>query len=233
LPVPPQETVQFCSNNTELDEFFQGLGDAVQHVLVALAVIILLAALLAIIPYGILEWWSWRKLKYHASLAEEALNSMEKPDFLELAQIMASPVSYKISTLISARFYSQKTKILIRWLFCYITHPPALLVLAIAIASFVSCLFQVFLVNEVRKAAPELVTDIQNIEELISSKIENASSLWIDGTNEQISNIELQINNNLLGWARESTQSLNNTLNTCNFPHSPRSANITQLLTLL
>jgi hypothetical protein len=216
-----------------LDDFFQGLDDAVQHVLIALAVVILLAALLAIIPYSILEWWSWKKLKYHARLAEEALHSMEKPDFLELAQIMGSPVSYKISTLISARFQSQKTKVLIRWLFYYVTHTPALLVLAIAIASFISCLFQVFLVNEVRKAAPELVTDIQNLEDLVSSKIQNASSLWIDGTNRQISNIELQINNNLLGWAQESTLSLNNTLNTCNLLRPPKSANVTQLLTLL
>lgn len=216
--------MQFCSNNTELDNFFQGLGDAVQHAVVALAVIIMLAALLAIIPYGILEWWSWKKLKYHARLAEEAMHSMEKPDFLELAAIMSSPLAYKISTLISARFYSTKTKILVRWLFCYITHTPALLVLAIAIASFISCIFQVVLVNEVRKAAPALVTDIQNIEGLISSKIENASSLWIDGTNKQISNIELEINNNLLGWAKESTLSINNTLNTCNFPPSPKTS---------
>jgi hypothetical protein len=88
----------------------------------------------------------------------------------------------------------------------------------VSIAAFVSCLFQIILLNEVRKAAPVLAADISDLESLISAKIQNASVFWINGTNAQISSTENDINNNLLGWARDSTQSLNNTLNTCYLP---------------
>jgi hypothetical protein len=193
---------------------------AVQHALIILSILILLAALLAMIPYGILEWWSWRKLKRHANTAEDALRSMEKPDFLDLLQILASPLVYRISSALSSKFSSPRKKVLVRWFFAYITHPPALLVLAISMAMFVSCLFQAILLHEVQKAAPVLAADVANAEDLISAKIRNASALWINGTNDQISSAELDINDNLLGWARQSTQSLNNTLNTCNDPFS-------------
>ena len=186
--------------------------------LVILAVVILAAAFLAMVPYAILEWWSWRKIKSHAKIAEDALHSMEKPDFLEIVQIIASPITYRLSTLVSAKASSPKKKILVRWFFAYVTHPPALLVFAISIAAFVSCLFQIALLNEVREVAPVLVADVDNIQTLISSKIQNSSALWINGTNKQISDIEFQINDNLLGWARDGTQSLNNTLNTCIIP---------------
>ena len=218
LPVPAKETLQFCSNNSHLDNFFQDLINSVQHTLVILAAVIFVAAFLAMIPQALLEWWSWRKLKSHAKIAEDALHSMQKPDFLEIVQIIASPITYKLSTLVSAKTSSPKKKILVRWLFAYATHPPALLVFAISIAAFISCLFQIALLNEVRKAAPVLVADVGNMQALISSKIQNSSALWINGTNKQISDTEFHINDNLLGWARDSTQSLNNTLNTCIIP---------------
>jgi hypothetical protein len=218
LPVPSEENLQFCSNNTQLNNFFQDLTDSVQHLLIILAIVILIAALLAMVPHAILEWWSWRKLKSHAKTAEDALHSMEMPDFLEIVQILSSPITYKLSNIVTAKFASKKKKILVRWFFAYATHPPALLVLAISIAGFVSCLFQIALLNEVRNAAPVLVADVGNMEGLISSKVQNASAFWINGTNKQISDIEFEINDNLLGWARDSTQSLNNTLNTCTAP---------------
>jgi hypothetical protein len=186
--------------------------------LVILAAVILVAAILAMVPHAILEWWSWRNIKSHAKIAEDALHSMEKPDFVEIVQIIGSPITYKLSTLLSAKASSLKKKILLHWFFAYVTHPPALLVLAISIAAFISCLFQIALLNEVRKATPVLVADIGNIQDLISSKIQNSSALWINGTNKQISDTEFEINDNLLGWARDSTQSLNNTLNTCIIP---------------
>jgi len=170
------------------------------------------------IPYGVLEWWSWRKTHQHARLVEDAMHSPEKPDYFDIVQILAFPLSYRISTTIASRFASPKSKALIRWFVAYITHTPALLVLAVSIAAFVSCLFQIILLNEVRKAAPVLVADIADMESLISAKIQNASAFWINGTNAQISSTENDINNNLLGWARDSTQSLNNTLNTCYLP---------------
>lgn len=210
--------MQFCSNNTQLTDFFQELLDSVQHILIILAVVILLVALLAMIPHGVLEWWSWRKIHQHAKLVEDAMRSPEKPDYLEIVQILAFPLSYRISTAITSRFATPKSKALVRWFIAYITHTPALLVLAVSIAAFVSCLFQIILLNEVRKAAPVLAADISDLESLISAKIQNASVFWINGTNAQISSTENDINNNLLGWARDSTQSLNNTLNTCYLP---------------
>ena len=69
--------------------------------------------------------------------------------------------------------------------------------------------------NEIRQAAPELVTEVSDMEALVSSKIQNATSFWVNGTNAQISDTESFVNGNLLGWARDSTQALNDTLTTC------------------
>lgn len=215
LNVPPLENLQFCSNNPQLDDFFQGLNDSVHHILVILAVITLLCALLVMVPYGVLEWWAWRKLHNKAKAAEEAVHSMEKVDFLEVVQTLESPISTKLAVKISAKINSQKKKILVRWFFAYITHPSAMLVLAISIAAFISCLFQTVLVDEIRRAAPVVETEIGNMQALITGKVQNASALWVENTNQQISGTESDINNQMLGWARESTLAVNNTLNTC------------------
>ena len=167
------------------------------------------------IPYGVLEWWSWRKMHQHAKLVEDAMHSPERPDYVEIVQILAFPLAYRFGTTITSRFASPKSKALVRWFIAYITHTPALLVLAISVAGFLSCLFQIILLDEVRKAAPVLVADITDMEGLISAKIQNATVFWVNGTNAQISSTENDINDNLLGWARDSTLSLNNTLNTC------------------
>lgn len=191
------------------------MADSLQHALIILSVVILLAALLCMIPYGLLEWWSWRKLRIHAIAAQDTVRATEKPDYLDISQIFLSPTVYKISTAIGARFNSEKNRILVRWFFAYITQPRALLVLALSLAGFVSCLFQIILLNKIKNATPVLVADIGDIQTLISSKIHNASAYWINGTNSFISNSEFEINDNLLGWARNGSQSLNNTLNTC------------------
>jgi len=209
--------VQFCSNNESLDNFFQTVLDGIQHALVILMVITLLAAVLATVPYLFLEWWSWRKLKRHAQLAESSLQSMEKVDFIEILQIVANPISHRFSALITDRIHSPDKKIRIRWFVAYVTHAPALLVLAISVAAYLSCLFQLALLHEVQKSTPVLVTDIANFRNEVSGKLRNATAVWVSGTNGQISEAEQLINQNMFGWAQESTRSLNNTLNTCKY----------------
>jgi len=189
--------------------------DSVQHALVIVIVIILLFALAAMLPYMALEWWSWRRMQRHARLAEDSLRLMEKRDYLEMLQIVASPITHRVGNMITARVSARK-KILIRWYLAYITHPRALLVLAISLAAFLSCLFQLALLREVQNSAPLLLAEVGDIEGQILQRIQNASEAWVLGTNDAISGVEQDINLNLLGWAVTSTQSLNNTLNTCN-----------------
>jgi len=213
--VPSKETIVFCSNNTKLDDFFVGLAADVHRVLVIFAVLMVLGALMAMLPSAFLEWWSWRKIKRQAAIAEEVIRSSKNLDILELVQVVDSPLAYRISQILTGHAKSEQQRILLRWFVAYITHPPALLVLAVSIAGFLSCLFQLIIVNEIHKAAPQLVTDVSDMEALVSSKIQNATSFWVNGTNTQISDTESFVNDNLLGWARDSTQALNDTLTTC------------------
>jgi hypothetical protein len=205
----------FCSNDTNLNDFFVHLASDVHRVLVIFAVVILLAAVLAMLPSAFLEWWSWRKMKRQATVAEQVIRSSPNLDILELVQAVASPFAYRISKILSRRAKSEQHRVLIRWFVAYITHPPALLLLAVSIAGFLSCLFQLILVNEVRGAVPVLVADVTDMEALVTSKIENATSFWVNGTNAHISDAESFINDNLLGWANDSTETLNDTLTTC------------------
>jgi hypothetical protein len=169
------------------------------------------------IPHAMTEWWAWRKSKIHANMVQESLRQTERPDYLEIVQIVSAPFTYKIATFFANRFTCPKKKVLVRWFVAYITHRPALLVLAVCIAAYLSCLFQIILLNEVRKAVPILEMDISNLESLVTSKITNATNVWINGTNTHIGGIQDDINDNLLGWARTSSSALNNTLTTCTF----------------
>jgi len=173
------------------------------------------------VPYAILEWWQWRKLKRNAQLASTTLSSSERTDHIELLQILASPLTYKITSFITKNINSPRQKALIRWYFAYITHPPALLVLAVSVATFLSCLLQLALLRQIQTSAPEFLADISSFENEISLKIQNATASWILGTNARISQVEQSINDNMLGWAQGGTQSLNNTLNTCMSPLFP------------
>ena len=154
-------------------------------------------------------------MKRQAAVAEDIIRSSKNLDILELVQVVDSPLAYRISQILTRGAKSEETRILFRWFVAYITHPPALLLLAVSIAGFLSCLFQLILVNQIRQAAPQLVTDVRDMEALVTSKIQNATSFWVNGTNAQISDAESFVNGNLLGWARDSTQALNNTLTTC------------------
>ena len=213
--MPSKETIVFCSNDTKLNDFFVGLAADVHRILIIFAVLMILAALLAMLPSAFLEWWSWRKMKRQAAVAEEVIRSSKNLDILELVQVVDSPLAYRISQILTRRAKSEEHRILFRWFVAYITHPPALLLLAVSIAGFLSCLFQLILVNEIRQAAPQLVTDVGDMEALVTSKIQNATSFWVNATNAQISDAESFVNGNLLGWARDSTQALNDTLTTC------------------
>jgi hypothetical protein len=213
--VPSQESLQFCSNNTEFDNIFQSVADSVEHALLVLAVIVLVLAFAAMLPYIALEWWTWRKVHRQARVAEDSLRSMEKTDYVEMLQRIANPITNKVADMIGRKL-SPRKKILVRWYLAYITHPRALLVLAISLAGFLSCLFQLALLREVQNSAPLLLAEVGDIEGQISQKIRNASDAWVTGTNDAIFNVEQDINVNVLGWAVASTQSLNNTLNTCN-----------------
>ena len=218
LPVPSKETIVFCSNDTNLEDFFVDLAAAVHRTLIIFAVLMFVAAVVAILPSAFLEWWSWRKMNSQAAIAEEFIRSSRKLDVLELVQAVDSPLTYKLSKMLAPRAKSEEYRILLRWFIAYITHPPALLLLAVSIAGFLSCLFQLIMVDEVRRAAPVLVNDINNMEALVTSKIQNASLFWVNGTNAHISEVESFVNNNLLGWARDGTEALNNTLTTCSIP---------------
>jgi hypothetical protein len=218
LPVPSKETIVFCSNDTNLENFFVDLAADVHRILIILAVLIFLAALFAMVPSAFLAWWSWRKMKRQATIAEELIQSSRRLDVLELVQAVNSPLTYRLSKMLTPRAKSEEHQILLRWFIAYITHPPALLLLAVSIAGFMSCLFQLIMVNEVRRAAPVLVTDISDMEASVTSKIQNATLFWVNGTNAHISEVESFVNNNLLGWARDSTEALNNTLTTCSIP---------------
>lgn len=221
LPVPSKETIVFCSNDTKLNDFFVDLAAGVHRLLIIFAVLMLLAALIAMLPSAFLEWWSWRKMKRQAAVAEEVIRSSRNLDILELVQAVDSPLAYKISRMLTRSAKTDEHRILVRWFIAYITHPPALLLLAVSLAGFLACLFQLILVHQVRSATPVLVTDVADMEKLVTSKIQNATSFWVNGTNAHISDAESFVNDNLLGWARDSTQALNNTLNTCFIPHLP------------
>jgi hypothetical protein len=100
-----------------------------------------------------------------------------------------------------------------RWFFAYCTTLPALLLLSIALAGFISCLFQYALLRAIEKEAPALAAEISGAINDVVGKVNNASTLWATDTNSVLAKASDEINGNLLTWVNTTTFAVNETLN--------------------
>jgi len=208
FPLAEKQTLQFCSGNSILNDFFNTLFETVRNGKIAFAVAIPILAVLAMVVMGYFEIRRWRKEKTRAKVFTE--NGFDPMDVVYMA---SRPMTAGAGMKLASRF-SGKKNLLARWTVAYATSLPALFVLSLAIAGFFSCFCQWILLRAIQNKAPELVATVGDFTGEVVGTLEAISTGWATDANKGILDIQSDINDDVLGWVRNATSAVNNTLNT-------------------
>jgi hypothetical protein len=88
-----------------------------------------------------------------------------------------------------------------------------LFVLSLGIAGLLGVLAQYILLKKVEAKTPELAAEVGQFAGIVAEKLTDASEKWAVSTNAVISDMNRDINEQVFGWVKEGTESVNNTLN--------------------
>jgi hypothetical protein len=208
FPLAQKEQMTFCSDNDTLRSFFQELYDLIAKSKVIIIVILSLLAIAAIAPMAWLEIKRWRREQRHARLIEQ-----NKYDSMDVVYIASRPMTSAWGIKMSSRL-SGKQQILVRWCWAYATSPAAVFVLSLALAGFFSCLVQAILLHAVKNEVPALAERVGEFADSIVESISAVSDGWANDANGVITDLETDINDDVLGYVVNATDSVNDTLTT-------------------
>ncbi|KAK7205489.1 hypothetical protein BZA70DRAFT_160557 [Myxozyma melibiosi] len=215
LPVPSKESLAICKDDSAINDFFDELIALVKKLSKAAMIVLIIFALLAIIIMGYLDLLQWRSLRKRVFTLTRALQRTDKNlDPIDSFQVASSHFAHYFGLLVTRPVQSLKTQAAIRWLIAYITYPPALVALSLAVASIVGAIIQSCILAQVEARSPTLVSSFGNLTDQVVAVIENKGVEWANGTNEALASSETDINDDLFGWVLDATSSVNNTLNT-------------------
>jgi hypothetical protein len=234
LPLPERNTITFCDqmDTSVIDD----LGHDILKVLEIGIILIVVLAVVLLAGYSALEWYKWRCLKRHLERTRRAWMSdptvvhigpasaptvtLTDHNLLILHADSTHPLLTLIANKISARLHftpSQYTNL--AWFFHYIFHPPALACFMIGFFGILSVQLQLWAVGPLEAKfhdrANAAVTDLStSIFTSLNQSMFNQSSLYANGINTHVDNIQSTVNDGLFGWVNGTTSTLNDTLNT-------------------
>lgn len=211
FPVPQKEKMTFCSDNPSINNFFDNLVRTVLKVKNILMGVIIVLAILAMVPMTFREWRTYRTTRSTAYLLSDPDRGFDPVDVVCIA---SAPNSQILGLKFADRFKSHRRQVLVRWAISYVTSPPALFVLSLGIAGLWSVLCQYILLKQVEAKAPGLAAEVGEFAGMVVDKLNNASAQWAIQSNKAINATNTELNQELFGWVKEGSDSLNNTLNT-------------------
>ncbi|PWW73803.1 hypothetical protein C7212DRAFT_347397 [Tuber magnatum] len=208
FPIPEKEKLTFCSDNPNINNFFDGLESTVDRVKKILIGVIICLAIIAVIPMAYREWWNWRTTQSRAFM----LHTAPTYDPIDVIQIASRPYSSSVGLKLAGLFKSSRRQVLVRWAVSYATSAPALFVLSLGIAGLFGVLAQYILLKQVESAAPALAAEVGEFADVVVKQLTAASTSWAVKTNAAINSTNSDINDELFGWVVNGTDSLNDTL---------------------
>jgi hypothetical protein len=135
--VAPKQALTFCSDNTAINDFFDGLVKVIMKARTIFIIVLTILAVLVCIPMAYREIWRWRHMQQRSILLQK-----HAFDPMDVIYIASRPYTTTAGIKAASRFKSTKRQILTRWFFAYATSLPALFVLALGLAGLISCLCQ-------------------------------------------------------------------------------------------
>ncbi|OAA56141.1 pheromone-regulated multispanning membrane protein [Niveomyces insectorum RCEF 264] len=208
FPVAKKQALTFCSGNDAISTFFQSLYDVAKNAKTAFIVTLVLLAILACVPMTWLEIHRYRSQQRRAKIL-----SVHGYDPMDVVYIASRPYTATAGIKAASRFQG-KRQLLTRWAVAYATSFPALFVLSLAAAGFLSCICIAILLRAVQKEAPALTSQVSNFADDVVSTLENVSTQWASDANDVILGFQNEVNNDVLGYVVNATTAVNNTLNT-------------------
>jgi hypothetical protein len=207
FPIAQKQQLTFCSNNDSINSFFDKLFKTASNARTTFIVVLSILAVLAIIPMGWLEILRWRRQRQHAKIIEQ-----NQYDSMDIVYLASRPMTSSFGIRIASRFKG-KRQVLVRWCIAYATTLPAIFVLCLALAGFFSCLCQFIMLKVIEKQVPELAQEVGNFASDVVDTLESVSDKWASDTNSVILDFNQGLNNDILGYVRNGTSAVNDTLN--------------------
>ncbi|KAI2634409.1 hypothetical protein GGS26DRAFT_581862 [Hypomontagnella submonticulosa] len=204
FPLAKKEALSFCSDNSVINDFFEGLYGIAYTAKVVAIVVLMILAIAVCVPMAYMEIRRWRRAQV---CSEDAYDDMD------LVYMVSRPSSSRFGYWIASKF-SEKRRLLVRWCIAYATSLPALFVLSLALAAFFSCFCQYLLLKAIEKEIPELADQVGDFANQVVSTLNNVSQKWADDANGVITSFSTEINDDILGKVTNATSAVNNTLNT-------------------
>ncbi|KAI2617435.1 hypothetical protein GGR54DRAFT_631378 [Hypoxylon sp. NC1633] len=204
FPVAEKEALSFCSDNSVINDFFEGLYKIANTAKVVAIVVLILLAIAVCVPMAYMEVRSWRRAQ---------LASQNAYDDMDLVYLASRPTSSRIGYWIASRF-SEKRRLLVRWCIAYATSLPALFVLSLALAGFFSCFCQWILLRSIQQEIPALTSQVGDFADQVVGSLGNVSQKWANDANGVITSFSSEINDDILGKVTNGTSAVNNTINT-------------------
>lgn len=204
FPVADKEALSFCSDNSVINDFFEGLYETANAAKIIAIVVLVLLAIAAMVPMAYMEIRRWRRSQV---ASEDAYDDMD------LVYMVSRPFSARIGYWFGGKF-GEKRKLLVRWCVAYATSLPALFVLSLALAGFFSCFCQWILLQSIQKEIPALADQVGDFADQVVDTLGNVSQKWADDANGVITSFSTEINDDILGHVTNATTAVNNTLNT-------------------
>ncbi|KAL7914474.1 hypothetical protein GGI35DRAFT_147115 [Trichoderma velutinum] len=208
FPLAELQELTFCSDNDSLNRFFTNLQELVSKARVIFIVILSLVAVGVMIPMAWLEIRRWRQQKQHAKLINQS-----QQDPMDVIYIASRPYTASYGIRFTRNMSGQK-QILVRWCIAYATSPAALFVLSLALSGFFACICQYILLKSVQQKTPALTQEVGAFAENVVDSLRNVSDSWAASANGVITDLNDEINNDLLGYVSNATGAVNDTINT-------------------
>lgn len=209
FPLAQKQALSFCSDNTAIRDFFDGLYTVANNARIAFLVVIPLLAVLVCIPMAIMEIRRYRRQK---ALSRQMIN--REFDSMDVIYQASRPSSSRIGVWLGNKFKGSDREYLVRWAWAYATSLPALFVLSLAIAGLFSCFCQWIVLQLVKKEAPALVNKVGDFANDVVRTLEGVSTKWATDANGVMIKFNDEVNNDVLGHVRTATSAVNNTLTT-------------------
>jgi len=206
FPLAQKESMTFCSNNDTINDFFQGLYDLIHKARIIFIVLLTVLAVAIIIPMAWMEIKRWRRQQQHARLI-----TANAYDPMDVIYISSRPMTSTAGIKFASRF-SGKRQIMVRWCIAYATSLPAVFVLSLAIAGFISCLCQYVLMQAVRNEVPAIANQVGEFADDVVGSLKSVSDQWAADANGVITGLNDDVNDDILGYVRNATDAVNDTL---------------------
>lgn len=192
--------INLCDDSSEIEQQFKVLTRIVSDTSRIILSVISVILLFVLISLFYIEWIKWKKaLKIQKSL--EQTNNVGNT-----LAVYENPVlyaSYKLGILNTTGNNSRLT-----WLLNYCTSKNALGILILASIGFITILLQFIIIKKIQYSI-ELAETSSTFEEIFK----NDSAIYINEVNGYLNAREIDINTELFGNLKNTTTSLNATIN--------------------